>query len=87
MAPLGELKKGDGFEIDASLDKQWGILVELEGTFSEEYSLNGPSIVYFSEVTAPVKLINHISIESLLNLAPTPPISPLSFRSPFVFLL
>ena len=29
LAPLGELKEGDGFETDASLDAQCGILVHL----------------------------------------------------------
>ena len=85
LAPLGELKDGDEFEIDASLDDQCGILVELEDTFSKEHSFDEPSDVDVSEVSPHIELINTNSTDSFPDLAPIPPISPLS--SPFSLFL
>jgi len=59
----------------------WHIL-KSEDTFSDEHSLDEPSDVDFSEVTRLDELIDPIFDESLLNLAPTPPISP-TFFLPF----
>ena len=54
-----------------------------EDTFSEVHSLDEPSDVEFREVTPPDELDDPISIESSLELAPIPSISPLS--SPLLF--
>ena len=50
LAPLGELKEGDGFGIDAGYDDKCGIFVELGDSLSEEHSLDEPSIMDFGEV-------------------------------------
>jgi len=48
------------------------ILVELDDTFSEEHSLEEPSIAEFSEVSPHIELHDPISDESSLDLALTP---------------
>ena len=84
MAPLGELEQGDGFETNVISDNQCGILVESHDTFSKEHSFDEPSVVEFSEVTHYVELTDLISDEFSLNLAPTYPVSPISFSLPFL---
>jgi len=85
LDPLRELKEGDDFETDASLDDQCGTIVDLEDTFSEEHSLDEPYVVDFSEVTPPDELSDPFSNESHPNLGPGPPIS--SFFSPLPFFI
>lgn len=84
LAPLGEIEEGDGFKTDASSDDQCGILVESEGTFSDEHSLDEPSVRNFSEVTPLDELSDPFFDESSLDLAPTPPISSLSSPVPIL---
>ena len=82
LAPSREIEEGDGFDIDTSFNSQYGILVELEDTFSEEQSFDESSDVEFSDVTPPDVLRDPISFESYLNLALTPPTSSSSSRLP-----
>ena len=84
LAPLRELKEGDGFKNDASFDSWCGILVESKGTFYEERSLDEPSVVDFSDFTPHMELNDSIYVESFPNLAPIPPISPLSSSVPIL---
>ena len=77
-APLGELEDEDAIETDDSFHTQCGIFVESDDTFTEDHSLNKPFDGDFIEVKPPEELIDLMSVESSLDLAPTPPISPLS---------
>jgi len=86
LAPLRELNKGEEFETDASSDDQCGIFVELENIYIKKHSFDEPFTVEFSEVTPHMELIDPISIEYSLDLAPTPPISSLP-SSPLFFSL
>ena len=48
--------------------------------FLDDHFVDEPSIVDSSEVTPHMELSNPIDKESSLDLAPTPPVSPLSSR-------
>lgn len=86
LALLGEIEEEYGFEIDASFVDQCGTLVESEDVFSEEHSLNKPYVVDFSEVTPPDEPSDLVFDECTPDLAPIPPISPLSSPLPLFFL-
>ena len=60
------------------------ILVELDDTFSEEHSLEEPSIAEFSEVSPHIELHDPISDESSLELAPTLVLSSLASPLPIL---
>jgi len=82
LAHLGELKEIDEFKTNISLDDQCGMLVESEDTFSDEHSFDEPSDMEFSGISPYIELINPFCFESSPNLAPTPPISPISSPLP-----
>ena len=77
LAPLGELKGGDRFEIDASSDDWCCIIVMSKDTFTKKHSIDVPSVTEFSDVTLRMELSDPIHMESFPSLGPTPPISSL----------
>ena len=85
MAPSGEFEEEEGFETDASLYDQCDVFVESKDTYIEEHSFDEPSVAKFREVTPHMELDVPILIESSLDLAPIPSISPLS--SPLLIFL
>ena len=69
-----ERKEGNKLKNDASFDLQCirDIFVESEHIFIEEDSVEELYVVELSELISPMKLVDHIHVESFLDICPTP---------------